>query len=245
MPLGRKKWVVGIGMAVLLTGLYVLYFLRGGIENPLAAHNETKQLTAEAGLSLVSSNDSLDATTNLLIIVADRLSFECFNTRCYATCQVVDVLRGVCKTNQVMIGFLKNTCDNSIPKRAIWVLAYSAGDDRVSQGQYHAIGDDANKGVLPDSPKSRAFVKMASIDDLAPVPKSRWISREQATAILDGYVVTTHPRLTNATWHAVHMGYQGWFITGEGYKDGSPWPMHGSPLFIVWDDGSIKAEIAP
>ncbi len=99
--------------------------------------------------------------------------------------EVSAVQRGHLPTNMVEVVFWRKTQVGQLPREAILLLSRPSA---VSPPTWHAVGGDASRGILPDTPAARA--RTAALPDacILDAPRKERLSRSRAEEIARDYL---------------------------------------------------------
>lgn len=132
---------------------------------------------------------------------------------CVATFVLKEALRGTFTTNEVRVRYHPDTLHGQLPETAILLLETRSGeaaapivDDTVS-----AAGDEAGRGILPDTPENLERITRASIEELSKTSPELKISRADAIVAANQALIERGEYAENLAYTTRRMNY-GWFV---------------------------------
>jgi len=99
--------------------------------------------------------------------------------------EVSEIQRGHLPTNLVEVIFWKRTQNGELPSEAILLLSHPLA---VSPPIWHAVGEDASRGILPDTPDTRWRIASLADARVLDSPKTQWLPRAEAEKIVCDYL---------------------------------------------------------
>ena len=118
--------------------------------------------------------------------------------------KVSEIQRGRLNTNVVEVVFWRKTQTSELPRAALLLLSRP-----LAPAIWHAVGEDATHGILPDTPDSRARVASLSDDRILDAPQREWLPRPEAERIIADYLRAHGVDIARMRLH-VRRGEFGW-----------------------------------
>lgn len=122
--------------------------------------------------------------------------------------EVSETQRGHLPTNVVEVVFWQKTQRGELPREAILLLSRPIA---VSPPIWHAVGGDASRGILPDTPSDRQRVASLADTRMLDSPRAEWLPRAKAEQIARDYLRTAGFDLTRLrmSFRRAEFGWDG------------------------------------
>jgi len=157
---------------------------------------------------------------------------------CPASYEVTETLSGSFPAKSVTVMYSKNSLPpGGLATNAILILQSPTRKEPPPDEWYMALGCDAYRGILPDTPGNRRWIKSIRPADLAVNIPARQLPRHEALRIAQEEAHALFELPEDAKCSAVRSKYgYGWFVLFE-WGNGEP---DSQLTLIIGDDGKRK-----
>jgi len=99
--------------------------------------------------------------------------------------EVSEIQRGHLPTNVVEVVFWRKTQTRELPREAVLLLSRPLA---LSPPIWHAVGEDASRGILPDTSDVRSGIVSLADARILDSPRKLWLPQTEAEKIIGGYL---------------------------------------------------------
>jgi hypothetical protein len=149
--------------------------------------------------------------------------------------EVSEIQRGHLSTNIVEVVFWRKTQTSELPQEAILILSRPLA---VSPPIWHAIGGDASRGILPDTPTGRTHIASLADARVLDCPKAERLSRSRAEQIVRDHLRTGGVDLARMKLHLRRAEF-GWTGSVSFPDEQGLVPIGGESYVGIRDCGDI------
>jgi hypothetical protein len=130
-----------------------------------------------------------------------------------ATFALKEVLRGTFTTNEVRVRCHPDTLHGTLPENAILLLETRSGEasSPIVDGTASAAGDEAGRGILPDTPANLERIMGVPIEELSKSPPEQMISRADAIVAANQALIERGEYADKMAYTTRRMNF-GWFV---------------------------------